>query len=145
MRGNRNETSTLIRNPNSVRPWQHVLEPISGYLKLGEMLYKKGKMFSGGWNFGPSAYENYSVGKLVDEIKNKIPSIQIETGQRSEELHEAGLLQLDIAKAVNLLGWKPKLNFSETIEMTIDGYLDEQMEGDLYTKRVNQIKNYCKS
>ncbi len=138
-----NQTS-LIRNPNSVRPWQFVLEPLSGYLKLGEKLWTDGKTYAGGWNFGPAAFENYSVGDVVDEVKKIIPSLKIDAPKATEKLHEAGLLKLDITKAVNQLGWKPKLNFSETIAITIKGYLAEtEPNTDLYSNRVMQIKEYC--
>ncbi len=138
-----NQTST-IRNPNSVRPWQFVLEPIFGYMKLAEKLLVEGKTFSGGWNFGPSSYENYSVGDVVNEIKKIIPTIKVDSPDISNKLHEAGLLKLDITKAVNQLGWKPKLNFEETIKFTIDGYLDEINNlNNIYDCRVKQIGNYC--
>ncbi len=144
IRGLEKKQTTSVRNPQSVRPWQHVLEPVFGYLKLGEKLLRHGKEFSGGWNFGPSSYENYSVGDVVNEIKKLVPSIQIDTPSNTEKLHEAGLLKLDVTKAINKLGWKPKLNFQETIQFTVDGYLKE-LEGtkDLYESRVEQIKKYC--
>ncbi len=139
-----NKTS-IIRNPNSVRPWQFVLEPLFGYLKLGEKLWNDGKLFSGGWNFGPAAFENYSVGDVVNEVKKIIPEIKIDSPNVGEKLHEAGLLKLDITKAVNLLGWKPKLNFEETIQSTIDGYLQElNKNNNVYDCRVKQIEAYCK-
>lgn len=144
MRGYKNNSATAIRNPNSIRPWQHVLEPLSGYLKLGEKLLSEGKNYSGGWNFGPAAYENYSVGDVVNEVRKVIPAIKIDAPPQTEKLHEAGLLKLDITKAVNQLGWKPKLNFEQTIKMTVDGYLAEiEHKKDLYAARVEQIKNYC--
>lgn len=134
-----------IRNPQAVRPWQFVLEPLYGYLKLGQMLLTQGKQFSGGWNFGPSAYENYSVYDVVTEVKKMIPSLNVKMGENNNnKLHEAGLLKLDITKAVNVLGWKPKLNFEQTIQFTIEGYLDElSQEKDCYNSRVKQINNYC--
>lgn len=139
----KNETSA-IRNPNSVRPWQFVLEPIFGYMKLGEKLFNNGKSYSGGWNFGPSSYENYSVGDVVEETKKIIPTIKIDAPKSTEKLHEAGLLKLDITKAVNQLNWKPKLNFENTIKFTIEGYLEElDSNNNLYDCRVNQIKKYC--
>lgn len=144
IRGLEKKETISVRNPQSVRPWQHVLEPVFGYLKLGEKLLNHGKEFSGGWNFGPSSYENYSVGDVVNEIKKLVPSIKIDTPTNTEKLHEAGLLKLDVTKAINKLDWKPKLNFQETIKFTIDGYLKE-LEGtkDLYESRVEQIKQYC--
>jgi CDP-glucose 4,6-dehydratase len=144
MRAYQNKESSSIRNPNSVRPWQFVLEPLFGYLKLGEKLLLEGKQFSGGWNFGPAAFENYSVGDVVKEVKKIIPAIQIDSPIATEKLHEAGLLKLDITKAVNHLGWKPKLNFEKTIQFTIDGYLQElDSQNNIYDCRVKQIESYC--
>ena len=138
-----NETSQ-IRNFNSVRPWQFVLEPVFGYMKLAEQLFHNGKSFSGGWNFGPSSYENYTVGDVVNEVKKIIPTLKIASPVVTENLNEAGLLKLDITKAVNQLGWKPRLNFEETIKFTIDGYLDEFSNlNNIYDFRVKQIENYC--
>lgn len=136
--------TSSIRNPNSVRPWQFVLEPLFGYMKLGEKLWTEGKSFSGGWNFGPAAFENYSVGDVVNEVRKNLPAIQIDAPEVSEKLHEAGLLKLDITKAVNFLDWKPKLNFEETIQFTIDGYMQESDSANtVYNSRVEQIKAYC--
>lgn len=133
-----------IRNLNSVRPWQFVLEPLFGYMKLAQKLWTNGKLFSGGWNFGPAAFENYSVGDVVKEVKKIIPTIKINSPTITEKLYEAALLKLDITKAVNLLDWKPKLNFEETIQFTINGYLDElDSQNNIYDCRVKQIKAYC--
>ena len=136
--------TSVIRNPNSVRPWQLVLEPVCGYMKLAEKLWTNGKTFTGGWNFGPSAFESYSVGDVVSEVKKIIPAIQIDSPKSTEKLHEAGLLKLDITKAVNYLGWKPKLNFEETIQFTIQGYQEElNAQNNIYDCRVKQIEAYC--
>ena len=137
---------TIIRNPASVRPWQFVLEPLFGYLKLGEKLLSQGKQFTGGWNFGPAAYENYTVGDVVNQVKVLVPALQVKTPQITGKLHEAGLLKLDITKAVNLLDWKPRLNFVDTIRFTVNGYMTE-IEGkeDIYQSRVEQINAYCKA
>ncbi len=144
LRAYQNQEVSNIRNPNSVRPWQFVLEPLFGYMKLGEKLWANGKSFSGGWNFGPAAFENYSVGDVVNEVKKIIPTIKIDSPNATEKLHEAGLLKLDITKAVNLLNWKPKLNFEETIQFTINGYLDElDPLNNIYDCRVKQIESYC--
>ena len=144
MRAYESNQLSEIRNPNSVRPWQFVLEPIFGYMKLAEKLWADGKKFAGGWNFGPSSFENYSVGDVVNEVKKNIPSIKIDAPKSTEKLHEAGLLKLDITKAVNYLEWKPKLNFEETIQFTIQGYLEEGNSlNNIYDCRVNQIKSYC--
>jgi CDP-glucose 4,6-dehydratase len=144
LRAYQNNETSQIRNLNSVRPWQFVLEPVYGYMKLAEQLFHNGKSFSGGWNFGPSSYENYSVADVVNEVKKIIPTLKVNSPVVTEKLHEAGLLKLDITKAVNQLGWKPKLNFEETIKFTIDGYLEEfSILNNIYDCRVEQIKSYC--
>jgi CDP-glucose 4,6-dehydratase len=138
------KTKAIVRNADSVRPWQFVLEPLNGYLKLAENLYNQGKRFSGGWNFGPAAYENYTVGNVVDEVKRLIPSILVDMPNQTKKLHEAGVLKLDITKAVNYLGWKPKLNFEETIQFTVNGYLEELHNNkNVYSSRVKQIESFC--
>lgn len=140
------KTASIIRNPHSVRPWQFVLEPLYGYLKLGEKLLKHGKDFSGGWNFGPAAYENYSVNDVVNLVKKIIPDIHIQAPTNQEKPHEAGLLKLDVTKAINELDWKPKLSFEHTIGYTVHGYLDEfKTPETLYECRVQQIADYCKA
>lgn len=137
---------TIIRNPNSVRPWQFVLEPLFGYLKLGEKLFSEGKAFSGGWNFGPAPFKNYSVQAVVNEVKKLIPTIKIETPIITEKFNEAAVLKLDINKALSHLDWKPKLNFEQTIQFTIDGYLQENEKNkNIYNCRLEQIEKYCNS
>ncbi|MBC7695268.1 MAG: CDP-glucose 4,6-dehydratase [Burkholderiales bacterium] len=144
MRAHNANQTLVIRNPNSVRPWQFVLEPVFGYMRLGEKLFLQGKTFSGGWNFGPAAFENYSVHDVVLEVKKSIPTLKVDAPKVTDKLHEAGLLKLDITKAVNQLNWKPKLNFEQTIKFTVDGYIQEnEQEADVYKSRVKQIKEYC--
>lgn len=132
-----------IRNPYATRPWQHVLEPLSGYLNLGAELFLKGKSFSGGWNFGPEDTVNYSVKQLIDEIMliDSRGGYSIPDG--IPKLHEAVLLKLDISKAVNFLKWHPVLSFKETVEFTLEGYQEDIREnGDVYEGRIRQIKKY---
>lgn len=144
IRAYQNNTDLVVRNPTSVRPWQFVLEPVYGYLKLGEKLYKHGKKFSGGWNFGPVPDETYNVNQVVTEVRKLMPQIKVTTPENKEKLHEAGLLQLDITKAVMQLDWKPRLNFEKTIAFTISGYLQEMKAGtDVYAARLEQLKQYC--
>jgi CDP-glucose 4,6-dehydratase len=145
IRSHINKTDLVVRNPKSVRPWQFVLEPIFGYLKLGEKLYTDKKQFSGGWNFGPDPAEAYNVEQVANEVKKLIPEIRFTTPEMKEKLHEAGLLKLDITKAATQLNWKPRLNFEQTIAFTVTGYLQELKSGtDVYAARVEQIKHYCK-
>jgi CDP-glucose 4,6-dehydratase len=131
-----------IRNPDATRPWQHVLEPLSGYLSLGEALYLGGKSFSGGWNFGPEDTSNYSVKELIDEILLHDSRGGYIIPEDVVKLHEAVLLKLDISKAVNFLRWKPVLNFSETVLFTLEGYLKDLEGEDIYKCRLEQIESY---
>lgn len=132
----------VIRNPNATRPWQFVLEPIFGYLKLAQTLYEKGQSFSGGWNFGPVSGKDYSVSDVIKTIKMNIPDLKYKPDQSENKPHEAKLLKLDISKALTHLNWRPLLNFEETIEYTVEGYLAQKAPGNIYDKRVGQISNY---
>ncbi|MHB8336534.1 MAG: CDP-glucose 4,6-dehydratase [Ignavibacteriaceae bacterium] len=138
----RNNEKLLIRNPDSVRPWQHVLEPLSGYLHLASKLFMEGQTFSGGWNFGPLDSSNHSVYELIEKIINYYGKGEVEYDSDSTKLHEANILKLDISKAAWFLKWKPVLNFEELIKFTVDGYKDELSSQNLYEKRKNQIIDY---
>ncbi|TWI93807.1 CDP-glucose 4,6-dehydratase [Mucilaginibacter frigoritolerans] len=133
----------LLRNPYSTRPWQHVLEPLSGYLHLGSTLLLKGRSFIGGWNFGPIDTNNYSVKDLIDKILLKDNKGGYIIPDQIEKLHEAVLLKLDVSKAVNLLNWEPVLNFDETVSFTVSGYQDDLYHTDnILDQRIKQIKLY---
>lgn len=132
----------VIRNPMATRPWQFVLEPIFGYLKLAQTLYEKGAAFSGGWNFGPVAGKDYSVSDVIGHLLKAIPDLKYKKDENAVKPHEAKLLKLDISKAMTQLDWRPLLNFDETIRFTTEGYLSEQDNVDLYHTRASQIKNY---
>lgn len=122
-----------VRNPLATRPWQFVLEPIFGYLALAEALTRNPQKFSGGWNFGPGDANNYSVGELIEQIKKRLPTVQVESPEQIEKPHEAHLLKLDISKAIGQLNWKPLLNWEKTVEFTFEGYLKEmENSGDVY-------------
>lgn len=138
----KNKENLVVRNPSSTRPWQHVLEPLSGYLHLAARLLIDGNQFSGGWNFGPDDSANYTVQNLIDQmIAIGAPGFYTIFGA-TEKKHEANMLKLDISKAVNLLDWKPALNFQETVRFTLDGYLADLDGLEIYEKRVAQITDY---
>jgi CDP-glucose 4,6-dehydratase len=131
-----------IRNPHATRPWQHVLEPLSGYLCLAASLYEKGDKYVGGWNFGPEDTANYSVKDLIDKMLLIDSTGGYEIPENAVKPHEATLLKLDISKAVNYLNWRPVLSFDETAEFTVSGYKDDISANDILSKRVGQIKLY---
>jgi CDP-glucose 4,6-dehydratase len=114
---NQNE-KVKIRNPQATRPWQHVLEPLSGYLCLGKKLLEGGKEFAEAWNFGPTEKENVSVSEIVHLVKKVWPKIDYEISQTPDQPHEAGLLRLDCSKARTKLKWIPTWTGNDTIEKT---------------------------
>jgi len=132
----------VVRNPDYTRPWQHVLEPLSGYLQLASALYRDGKKFSGGWNFGPSDNSHYSVKDLINQLIAAFGSGSYSSPTTKQERHEAHLLKLDISKAGKMLNWRPVMNFEQTVSFTVEGYQSEFKNGDLYQQRVSQIRDY---
>ena len=133
-----------IRNPGHTRPWQHVLEPLSGYLHLASTMVDEGKVYSGGWNFGPSDNNHYSVSDLVLRLIEQYGQGSVSFPENKDKKHEANLLKLDVSKAAKMLQWKPSLNFDQTVSFTVEGYQSELAGGDIYAKRVLQIKEYIK-
>ncbi len=132
-----------VRNPFATRPWQFVLEPVYGYMKLAEKMWQNPGQFTGGWNFGPLDNNNYSVGELLARVQNYIPQLNIHSPELDGKLHEAHLLKLDISKAVAMLKWRPLLNFEQTVDFTVQGYLDEiEKKKDLFEARIRQIEHY---
>lgn len=112
----------LIRRPHSTRPWQHVLEPVCGYLALGKRLLDGERAFDGPWNFGPSDEDNRTVLEMVEELRQHWPQIEFEVAGVPTGPHEATLLKLDCAKARAILGWRPVWGFAETVRHTADWY-----------------------
>jgi len=113
----------LLRNPGAVRPWQHVLEPLGGYLVLGSKLLKKGVEFSGPWNFGPETTNIITVQHVVDKlIKEWGKGVSKSLSTSESSVHEANLLSLDISKARLYLNFNPRWNIDETIKKTAEWY-----------------------
>ncbi|MEI7993893.1 MAG: CDP-glucose 4,6-dehydratase [Methylococcaceae bacterium] len=111
-----------IRNPNASRPWQHVLEPLKGYLMLGVKLLNGETFYADGWNFGPPNSESFSVLKVVQQMQSFWPEINYKITQSELNQHEAHLLKLDCSKAVDSLKWRPCWDFEKTIENTVEWY-----------------------
>lgn len=115
------QNSTLkIRSPKSIRPWQHVLEPLRGYLTLAEHLLQKKKDLASGWNFGPMDENCISVEEVLNKIKTHIPNLNYEL--EDNPFHEATFLKLDSSKAKNYLHFSPLLNIDQTLKMTAEWY-----------------------
>jgi CDP-glucose 4,6-dehydratase len=110
--------SIQLRNPNATRPWQHVLEPIAGYLLLAERLYEDPKNWDGSWNFGPSVNEVGTVKNVAETIFGHLGKGSIEIVESKEQAHEARLLQLNCDKARQFLGWQPRWSTEKTLKAT---------------------------
>ena len=117
-----NEKPIEVRNPGAVRPWQHVLEPLFGYLLLGVNLNADPTKFSEAFNFGPNDTDHLTVKEVVEKCINVMNKGSWKDVSNNTQPHEANLLMLDIEKAKNKLGWKPKLNSSEAIIWTMNWY-----------------------
>jgi len=134
-----------IRSPESTRPWQHVLEPISGYLTLALDLSISEKNNGEAYNFGPPDIQDYSVRDLIEEMKKNWSNVQWNDVSNSKDNpHEAGLLKLNCEKSFTQLNWKPTMNFKQTIQMTIDWYKQfyENDSADMYELTLKQIEEY---
>ncbi|MEO6527710.1 MAG: CDP-glucose 4,6-dehydratase [Gemmatimonadaceae bacterium] len=116
------ERPCAVRNPDAVRPWQHVLEPLRGYLMLGRALYETGTAYAEGWNFGPDLDDAVPVRELVARMTAAWPRVHAELAPSPSGPHEARLLRLDNSKAGERLGWRPALSLDETISMTVAWY-----------------------
>jgi len=111
-----------IRNPSAVRPWQHVLEPLAGYLELGSRLSEDPLKFSGAWNFGPYGEDNKTVEELVQQALLIWGSGEYHKPSLAGQPHEAGLLKLDINKALSSMHWRPTMKSEEAIAVTLNWY-----------------------
>jgi len=117
-----NSEEIIVRNPKSVRPWQHVLEPVVAYLLLGAKLSENPLTFSEAYNFGPYATDALAVSEILDLAINSWGSGCYTIEKMENQPHEAGLLKLDISKAIAELEWKPKLNAKTAVELTMEWY-----------------------
>lgn len=134
----------IIRNPNAIRPWQHVLEPLRGYLSLAERLYQGELSFADGWNFGPNDDDARTVEWIVSRFANLWgggASWQLDS---NEQPHEATYLKLDISKAKNRLKWSPILDLNESLEMIVDWYHAYASDENMRDKILKQINQYSK-
>lgn len=131
----------LIRYPNSVRPWQHVLESLSGYLLLAEKLYQDPTKYSEAWNFGPETNEIAQV-KDVTQYLGRHWGEQCEWQEESSVLHEAAFLMIDSSKAKKQLGWQPRWSVYEALDAVIEWYSAWHAGKDIVELTLNQIKKY---
>lgn len=143
VRAFRSGDEVRIRNPRAIRPWQHVLEPLSGYLRLAEALYgPDGETFADGWNFGPSADGERTVLDVVDRLWRGWPGARGWLLDQAPQQHEASFLKLDSSKARRLLDWQPRWTFEEAIDASIAWYRAEETGADMRGFTQAQIDTY---
>jgi CDP-glucose 4,6-dehydratase len=137
--------SVEVRNPNATRPWQHVLEPLSGYLTLGALIDKKDELNGQAYNFGPNATQDYSVSQLIIEMMKYWDNVEWkDSSNNHEKHHEAGLLKLNCDKALFDLNWNSALDFHDTVKFTVEWYKNfyENKDADMREFCEKQIRDY---
>ena len=134
----------VIRNPKATRPWQHVLEPLSGYLVLAQKMYNNQKEYAEGWNFGPNEKDVKPVDWILDKMISKWPNSSWELDKRSNP-YEADFLKLDISKATSKLDWEPVWELNYTLERIISWHQSWLFEEDMYFVCLKEIKDYMNS
>jgi CDP-glucose 4,6-dehydratase len=136
-----------VRNPQSIRPWQHVLEPLSGYLWLAVRMWEEPSRYAGAWNFGPNADGNATVRDVVSQVIEEWGAGEWDdlSEHQSNAPHEATFLKLDCTKAASLLEWKPVLSIRQCVKMSVAWYrryyFDPDFDGSTFT--VKQIADYA--
>ena len=140
-----NNQSVMIRNPHAIRPWQHVLDPLSGYLMLAEKLYTEGEQYAQAWNFGPNDDDIKSVGKIVEYMANNWGDGASWAKEAVEQPHEAQLLRLDISKAKHVLGWIPKWDLDTALDSIIEWHHKFTAGEDMQAITLSQIADFEES
>lgn len=139
-----NGDKIVVRNPQAVRPWQHVLEPLSGYLLLAQKLVEQGPCFASAWNFGPDDRDARPVQWIVDKLCalwGNAPAVDVDQGAHP---HEAHYLKLDWAKARTELGWRPQWNLEKAIQKTVEWTKAYQAHADVRSVCLRQIGEYAR-
>ena len=138
----KNNEPVVVRNPFATRPWQHVLEPLSGYLILAERLYLDGDKCAEAWNFGPEDGDVKPVRAVIEYLVERWGAGASWIHDESEQPHEAQLLKLDISKAKQLLGWEPKWSLFRTLESIIDWQKAWVNGEDMKVLTLRQIREF---
>ena len=133
-----------VRAPHATRPWQHVLEPLSGYILLCEKLFQNPDLYAGAWNFGPRLEGIVPVKEIIDRLVLLYGSnASWNYADSPKPVHESSFLSLDITKAKNDLDWSPRWDLDTTLKATVEWYLAHDHGEDLQTLTINQISDYC--
>lgn len=130
-----------IRSPKAIRPWEHVLEPLSGYMLLAKKQWEQPTVFCEGWNFGPESESVSTVWEVATELIKNYGKGELKDSSDPNAMHEAKLLMLDITKAKTKLGWKPRMNMQQCMQLVADWYKRYQTE-DVYQLCVEEIEKF---
>lgn len=130
-----------IRSPKAIRPWEHVLEPLSGYMLLAKKQWEHPTEFCEGWNFGPESESVSTVWEVATELIKNYGKGKLKDSSDPNAVHEAKLLMLDITKAKTKLGWKPRMNMQQCMDLVADWYKRYQNE-DVYQLCVEEIEKF---
>ncbi len=143
VRAVRNGSELELRNPTAVRPWQHVLEPLSGYLLLARRAAEDPRGFSEAWNFGPAAMQQITVGEMASRLLAEMGSdTTVNVVRHHHQPHEAHLLLLDSAKSRNRLGWRNRMSDEQAIRRTAEWYREWDKGADMRDLTIEQIRGY---
>jgi len=137
--------SVTIRNPHAIRPWQHVLEPLSGYLKLAQKLYEEGAAYAEGWNFGPNDEDAKPVQWIVEQLTQSWGEGASWLLDGGEHPHEAHYLKLDCSKAKGRLDWHPRWHLDEALKRIVDWQKQYLYGRDMRAVTIEQIDLYLKT
>jgi len=135
------QETLVIRSPEAVRPWQHVLEPISGYLTLAEKLFNDREGYAEAWNFGPAEDDSRSVGWIVERMASVYQDARWVRDTQPQP-HEAQQLRLDSSKAKSRLGWKPRWTLEQALDRTLEWHGAWTRGCDMRAFSLNQIRAY---
>lgn len=130
-----------IRSPKAIRPWEHVLEPLSGYMMLAQKMWDEPTKWCEGWNFGPESESVSTVWEVATELVNNFGYGELKDSSDPNAVHEAKLLMLDITKAKTRLGWKPRMNMKQCLALVVDWYKRYKKE-DVYNLCVEEINKF---
>ena len=131
----------VIRSPDAIRPWQHVLEPLSGYILLAEKLLENASDFAQAWNFGPNDEDAKPVNWMIRHLKTQCPDVQVLL-ESSSQPHEANFLKLDISKARQSMGWQPRWRLAEALERTVEWHKAWRQGRNMSAFSLTQIVDY---
>lgn len=134
--------AAVIRNPDAVRPWQHVLEPLSGYLTLAERLHERGPEFAEAWNFGPADEDARPVRWIAEALAGRWGAGAEWNAPPAAGPHEAGFLKLDCSKARTRLGWRPRWPLARALERIVDWHKAQASGADMKAFSLRQIQDY---